>query len=83
MIAPRLGVIPGAKHLHLLLPSPTTKPPTRGSEVRFVIELNHMGDEQVEGTVSQEGTDQPQGFCGWLELLGLLEAPQALPLPEA
>ncbi len=51
--------------------------------MRFVIELTHMGDDRVEGTVSQQGTDQPQGFCGWLELLSLLEAPQALPLPEA
>ncbi len=41
------------------------------------MELTHLGDELVEGVVCPEGTGQRNPFSGWLELLALLEAPQA------
>lgn len=52
--------------------------------MRYLIELHHLADERVTGTVQawsdedssgqplQEGRAAPVGFSGWLELLRLL-----------
>ena len=41
--------------------------------VRFVVEVLSANDESVQGTVRREGRDDAAFFCGWLELLRLLE----------
>ena len=43
--------------------------------MRFVVELNYTADG-VCGEITREGCDLPERFCGWLELLRLLEPPQ-------
>lgn len=40
--------------------------------MRFVVEVVPTADGRVEGTVRQ-GRAQPVSFCGWLDLLRLLE----------
>lgn len=40
--------------------------------MRFVIEVIPADGDRVEGTVQREGTECTP-FCGWLELLRLLE----------
>ncbi|MEW9550847.1 hypothetical protein [Nonomuraea sp. NPDC050783] len=42
--------------------------------MRFVVELEH-GPDGVHGRVTREGSDRPEPFHGWLELLRLLEPP--------
>jgi hypothetical protein len=41
--------------------------------VRFVLELTPTEDGRVEGVLVREGSDEPQRFSGWLDLLRLLE----------
>jgi len=41
--------------------------------VRFIVEVLPAEDERVEGTVRRDGLGQAVHFCGWLELLRLLE----------
>ncbi len=43
--------------------------------VRFVVELVRTSGDAVSGSVTAEGRDGGTPFCGWLELLALLEAP--------
>jgi hypothetical protein len=43
--------------------------------MRFVVELNYTADS-VYGEITREGSGPPEHFCGWLELLRLLEPPQ-------
>jgi hypothetical protein len=43
--------------------------------MRFVVELNYTADG-VCGEITREGSDLQERFCGWLELLRLLESPQ-------
>jgi len=43
--------------------------------MRFVVELNYTKDG-VCGEITREGFDLPERFCGWLELLRLLQPPQ-------
>lgn len=50
--------------------------------MRFVVEVLPSKDESVQGTVRQEGRDQAMSFCGWLELLRLLEPAGARPEPQ-
>jgi hypothetical protein len=45
----------------------------RGS-VRLVLELNPTEQGRVEGVLVREGSDEPQRFSGWLDLLRLLES---------
>ena len=40
--------------------------------MRFVLDIRHT-DQGVEGEVLREGTAAAEPFCGWLELLRLLE----------
>ena len=47
--------------------------------MRYVIEVLPAGGDRVAGTVQREGTERPAAFCGWLELLRLLEPPAARP----
>ncbi len=44
-----------------------------GERVRFLVELVRTGDEPVTGSVSTAGREVCFPFCGWLELLALLE----------
>jgi hypothetical protein len=44
------------------------------SVVRILIELHRNRTGALEGAVVHEGSDQPQPFHGWLELLRVLEA---------
>jgi hypothetical protein len=44
--------------------------------MRYVVELNYTADG-VCGEITREGCDLPERFCGWLELLRLLEPPQS------
>src|SRR6476660_3623872 len=46
-----------------------------GEPMRFVVELNYTADG-VCGEITREGFDLSERFCGWLELLRLLEPPQ-------
>jgi hypothetical protein len=49
--------------------------------MRFVLDLRHT-DQGVEGKILREGAAAAEPFCGWLELLRLLEAPEpAMPSP--
>jgi hypothetical protein len=41
--------------------------------VRFVLELTPTEHGRVEGVLVHEGSDEPQRFSGWLDLLRLLE----------
>src|SRR3954466_1455463 len=41
--------------------------------VRFVLELTPTEHGRVEGVLVREGSDEPQRFSGWLDLLRLLE----------
>ena len=41
--------------------------------VRFVLELSPTEHGRVEGVLVREGSDEPQRFSGWLDLLRLLE----------
>jgi hypothetical protein len=43
--------------------------------MRYILELYYTADG-VCGEVTREGSDTPERFCGWLELLRLLEPPQ-------
>jgi hypothetical protein len=43
--------------------------------MRYVVELHYTADG-VHGEVTRDGSDTPEPFCGWLELLRLLEEPQ-------
>lgn len=43
--------------------------------VRLLVELVRTSGEPVSGSVTTEGGDAGTPFCGWLELLALLEAP--------
>ena len=43
--------------------------------MHFVVELNYTADG-VSGEITREGSGLPEPFCGWLELLRLLEPPQ-------
>jgi hypothetical protein len=45
----------------------------RPGPVRFVLELIPTQPGRVEGVLVREGSDEPQGFSGWLDLLRLLE----------
>jgi hypothetical protein len=40
--------------------------------LRLVIDLNR-GADGIEGVIKVAGSDKPQPFSGWLELLRLLE----------
>ena len=50
--------------------------------MRFVVEVLPANDESVQGTVRREGRDDPTSFCGWLELLRLLEPAGARGEPD-
>lgn len=41
--------------------------------MRFVVEVFPADGQRVEGTVQREGIASPVAYCGWLELLRLLE----------
>lgn len=45
------------------------------------LEINHTSTGQVDGHLYRDGASSaPQRYCGWLELIALLEAPdQAVP----
>jgi hypothetical protein len=49
---------------------------------RYIIELEQMPDERVEGTLHRDGLPEPVPFSGWTELLSLLEPPPRA-VPEA
>jgi hypothetical protein len=42
--------------------------------VRFVLELIPTPHGRVEGLLVREGSDKPERFSGWLDLLRLLES---------
>ncbi|MFG1705725.1 hypothetical protein ACFLIM_21260 [Nonomuraea sp. M3C6] len=42
--------------------------------MRFVVELEY-GMDGVHGQVTREGSERPEPFHGWLELLRVLEGP--------
>ena len=44
--------------------------------MRFVVEILPVEAQRVEGTLIREGFDHPVPFCGWLELLRLLQPVQ-------
>ena len=46
-----------------------------GRAMRFVVELSYTADG-VCGEITRAGSGLPEHFCGWLELLRLLEPPQ-------
>lgn len=46
---------------------------------RFVVELHRTTTGDVEGVVVPEGTNESWRFCGWLELLRLLEPVERSP----
>lgn len=46
---------------------------------RFVVELHRTSTGDVEGVVIPDGTDESWRFCGWLELLRLLESVERSP----
>ncbi len=55
-----------------------------GERERFLVELVRTSGDPVSGSVTAEGRDAGTPFCGWLELLALLEAPpkqQGVPAP--
>ncbi|WP_170223799.1 hypothetical protein [Nonomuraea turkmeniaca] len=43
--------------------------------MRFVVDLEY-GADGVQGQVTCEGSDRPEPFHGWLDLLRVLEGPQ-------
>lgn len=50
--------------------------------MRFVLDLRQTA-QGVEGEVTREGSATGEPFCGWLELLRLLELrPPASPSPQ-
>jgi hypothetical protein len=49
---------------------------------RYIIELEQMPDDRVEGTLHRDGLPEPVPFSGWTELLSLLEPPPRA-VPEA
>ena len=45
---------------------------------RFVVHVFAGDGERVEGTVQREGAGPPAVYCGWLELLRILEPPRGV-----
>ena len=47
--------------------------------MRFVVDVVPTDDGRVEGTVRRQGLGRPVPFCGWLDLLRLLEPAGSAP----